>query len=202
MTKREGWSLLDRCTWFSQLAIWFGYYIVISEQLVHAQTWLQKARIVPYYQQSQPGDFPFRFFIRLPDLQCFPCLSVWVYHSSSLPRRRITSPPPMVFAIGEEYEVKRILDSHKTWRKLHHLVLWKGYPILEATWELRTNKIVQKKKYLEYSLRYQRKSASFGSLIKILWYYCHKSYNLVTAREIEGNVNSSKIYGFEITIFF
>jgi hypothetical protein len=36
---------------------------------------------------------------------------------------------------GEEYEVDQILDSRWHRRHLQYLVLWRGYPMSEATWE-------------------------------------------------------------------
>jgi hypothetical protein len=36
---------------------------------------------------------------------------------------------------GDEYEVEQILDSRVRRRQLQYLVMWKGYPISEATWE-------------------------------------------------------------------
>ena len=41
----------------------------------------------------------------------------------------------MALATEDEYEVETILDSRKSRRKLQYLVLCKGYPISEATWE-------------------------------------------------------------------
>ena len=40
---------------------------------------------------------------------------------------------------GEEYEVDRILDSRLCQWRLQYLVLWKGYPLSDATWELVTH---------------------------------------------------------------
>jgi hypothetical protein len=48
-------------------------------------------------------------------------------------------PPPDVIDDHEEYEVERILDSRFYRRKLQYLVLWKGYPPEDATWEPEKN---------------------------------------------------------------
>jgi hypothetical protein len=41
----------------------------------------------------------------------------------------------VVLSSGEEYEVEQILDSRVRRRQLQYLVMWKDYPISEATWE-------------------------------------------------------------------
>ena len=57
------------------------------------------------------------------------------HHASQLPDRQAPPPPPVELPMGEEYEVDQILDSRLHRRRLQYLVLWKGYPLSEATWE-------------------------------------------------------------------
>lgn len=57
------------------------------------------------------------------------------YHPSSLPGRLSAPPPPVELSTGDEYEVEAILDSRIRNRRLHYLVLWKGYHLSDATWE-------------------------------------------------------------------
>ena len=58
-----------------------------------------------------------------------------LYHPSRIPGRQPPPPPPVELSTGEEYEVDRILDSRLRRRRLQYLVLWKGYPLSDATWE-------------------------------------------------------------------
>ena len=45
----------------------------------------------------------------------------------------------MQLMTGEEYEVDQILNSRWHCRHLQYLVLWKGYPMSDATWEPSAN---------------------------------------------------------------
>ena len=49
---------------------------------------------------------------------------------------REVEPPPLVL-VGDtlEYEVEGILRHKGTGAQRRYLVLWKGYPLTEATWE-------------------------------------------------------------------
>jgi hypothetical protein len=58
-----------------------------------------------------------------------------LYHPSRIPGRQPPPPPPVELSTGEEYEVDRILDSRLRRGRLQYLVLWKGYPLSDATWE-------------------------------------------------------------------
>ena len=44
-------------------------------------------------------------------------------------------PPPIIGHLGEEYEVDRVLNHRKVRGKYQFLVLWKGHPPHDASWE-------------------------------------------------------------------
>jgi len=46
-----------------------------------------------------------------------------------------THPPPDLVKGSEEYEVESIENSRVHQGRLQYLVKWKGYPILDNTWE-------------------------------------------------------------------
>ena len=66
-----------------------------------------------------------------------------VFHVSLLDRytppvegQHVAEPQPtIVDDDNEEYEVERILDSKRRYRKLHYHVQWAGYNYLPTTWE-------------------------------------------------------------------
>ena len=49
--------------------------------------------------------------------------------------RKIEPPPPILVGVTLEYEVERILRHQGSTAHQQYLVLWKGYPLTEATWE-------------------------------------------------------------------
>ena len=59
------------------------------------------------------------------------------HYASQLPGRQAppTPPPPVQLTTWEEYELEQILDSRSHHWHLQYLVLWRGYPMSEATWE-------------------------------------------------------------------
>ena len=66
-----------------------------------------------------------------------------VFHTSKLKRyirseeflREVEPPSPVLVGDTLEYEVEGILRHQGTGTRRQHLVLWKGYPLTEATWE-------------------------------------------------------------------
>lgn len=99
----------------------------LSRKLAH--TWLGPLRVV-----EQVGPVAYR--VQLPDslARLHP-----VFHVSLL-KPFVGSPPaarPPVFSApdAEEFEVEKILAHRLVRGKRQFLVLWKGYPAHEATWE-------------------------------------------------------------------
>ena len=73
-----------------------------------------------------------------------PGWKIWpVFHVSKLKRFRRSNEfvredqplPPILVDGEEEYEVKGILRHKGDGALRRYLVLWKGYPLTEATWE-------------------------------------------------------------------
>ena len=66
-----------------------------------------------------------------------------VFHVSKLKRyicseeflREVEPPPPILVGDTLEYEVEGILRHQGSGARRRYLVLWKGYPLTEATWE-------------------------------------------------------------------
>src|SRR6266702_645729 len=58
------------------------------------------------------------------------------YHKMTTHRPNYSRLPPDLVNDGEEYEVKKILDSQQFGRrhKLQYLIKWKGYPDLDNEW--------------------------------------------------------------------
>ena len=102
---------------------------------------LQAKFISPYKVQTVISSTAYR--LRLPHtLRIHP-----VFHISLLKQynptpedfaSRSTVPPPPVQVQDSqepEYEVEAILDKRRHRRQVQYLVLWKGYPLHDATWE-------------------------------------------------------------------
>ena len=66
-----------------------------------------------------------------------------VFHTSKLKRyihseeflREVEPPPPILVGDTLEYEVEGLLWHQGSGARCRYLVLWKGYPLTEATWE-------------------------------------------------------------------
>jgi hypothetical protein len=57
------------------------------------------------------------------------------YHNDTIPGREPTPSPPVIIEQNEEYEVEQIIDSRIHRNTLQYLVHWKGYTIMDRTWE-------------------------------------------------------------------
>ena len=57
------------------------------------------------------------------------------YHGSTESNREEQPPPPVIVEGEEEYEVESILRHKGQGARRLYQVLWKGYPITEASWE-------------------------------------------------------------------
>ena len=53
--------------------------------------------------------------------------------------REIEPPPPVLVGDTLEYEVEGILQHQGKCARRQYLVLWKGYPLTKATWELESH---------------------------------------------------------------
>jgi len=121
---------------------------------------LQAKFIGPYEVQTVISSTAYR--LRLPHtLLIHP-----VFHISLLKRynpspeefvSRTTAPPLPVQvqdAQEPEYEVEAILDKRRFHRQVQYLVLWKGYPLHDATWEPLANLQYAQELVNEYEHRY------------------------------------------------
>ena len=61
------------------------------------------------------------------------------YHCSAEFKRTEKPPPPIMVEGAEEYEAEAILRHTGTKSRRLYLVLWKGYPVTEASWEPESN---------------------------------------------------------------
>jgi len=67
-------------------------------------------------------------------------LKRYTENPDTFPNRQQVPPPPVIINDSEpEYEVEEILDKRTHHRQVQHLVLWKGYPRHDATWEQASN---------------------------------------------------------------
>jgi hypothetical protein len=46
-----------------------------------------------------------------------------------------SEPQPMIVDDSDEWEVEKILDSKRRYRRLHYLVQWAGYNYIRTSWE-------------------------------------------------------------------
>jgi hypothetical protein len=64
-------------------------------------------------------------------------------HAEPVPGQQPSEPQPAISAEDsdeEEWEVERILDSRKRYRKLPYLVQWAGYNYVRTSWEPAENR--------------------------------------------------------------
>ena len=115
-----------------QLVIKFGSYVVISTLLDLEESWTTRSWCLSASLRVSTSSFFGWNFL---------CISEFIISSMPLSLNLIIHPQFLEDTLhlhlqsGEEYEVDKILDSCWHQRQLQYMVLWKGYPILEATWE-------------------------------------------------------------------
>ena len=67
--------------------------------------------------------------------------------------REVEPPPPELVEASLEYEVEAIIQHRGTGSHRRYLVLWKGYPLTKATWELESSLLHANKILAEYLCR-------------------------------------------------
>ena len=77
--------------------------------------------------------------------------------------RTYEKPAPVIVADGEEkFEVDEIINHRKRKRgrkKIEYLIVWKGYPVQESTWEPEENVANASEKISEYYRRVEGNTA-------------------------------------------
>ncbi|CEP09463.1 hypothetical protein [Parasitella parasitica] len=61
------------------------------------------------------------------------------YHEDKIKARKPVTPPPILVDAHQEYEVEAIIDSRIHKRSLQYFVHWKGYSVMDRTWEPHAN---------------------------------------------------------------
>ena len=87
-----------------------------------------------------------------------------LYRKPKEAERTYTKPEPIMSASGEpEYEVDEIINHRKRKRgtktKIEYLIVWKGYPVHESTWEPEENVANAPEKIAEYYRRVEGNTA-------------------------------------------
>jgi hypothetical protein len=92
------------------------------------------------YELSLPPTLKIHPVVNISQLKKYRLSDELLFPSRAKP---INRPPPVTDGVdgsgGPEWEVEKILDKRLYHNSLQYLVLWKGYPIHEATWEPREN---------------------------------------------------------------
>ena len=94
----------------------------------------------------------------------FHVLQLKLYRKPEAAERTYTKPEPIMSVSGElEYEVDEIINHRKRKRgtktKIEYLIVWKGYPVHESTWEPEENVANAPEKIAEYYRRVEGNTA-------------------------------------------
>jgi hypothetical protein len=77
-----------------------------------------------------------------PSMKIYPVFHVSLlelHQPDRIPGREPEPLPPVIINQKEEYEVEQIIDSRLHRNKLQYLVHWKGYTVMDRTWEPQSN---------------------------------------------------------------
>ena len=104
---------------------------------LHLPKKLRRKFVGPYKVIEVVSSLAYRLDLP-PDWKVHPVFHVDTlkrYHQSTEFAREEKPPPPIIFAGEEEYEVEAILKHKGQGARCLYQVMWKGYPITEASWE-------------------------------------------------------------------
>ena len=110
--------------------------------------------VLEKYRTSYKLDLP-------PHMKVHPVFHISqlkLYRRPSDPERTYEKPGPVIVNKEEEFEVDEIINHRKRKRgrktnKIEYLIVWKGYPVHESTWEPEENVKNAPEKIAEYYRR-------------------------------------------------
>ena len=103
-----------------------------------------------------------------PDLRIHPVVHISLLEPATpnpFPNRIAQPPAPIDIETDLEYEVEEVLDSRRRGRGIQYLILWKGYPISDSTWEPPENVRNSSDLVADFHRRYPQKPAPRGGTV-------------------------------------
>lgn len=128
---------------------------------------LDYRRIGPYPILERIGRVAYK--LQLPhDLKIHPVFHISLLEPATanpFPNRIAPPPAPIDIEADLEYEVEEVLDSRRRGRGIQYLILWKGYPISDSTWEPPDNVRNAQDLVADFHRRYPNKPAPRGGVL-------------------------------------